>query len=273
MPALDGRVALVTGAGSGIGQGIARRFSAEGATVVVNDVTIDAAKRTAEELGSPAHPVAADVSDRAQVDAMYDELDERFGGLDVLVNNAGVAEGAPGEMDRISDTAKKVMAESMSGGPRQTHWETFLGVTDESWNRMIGIHLSGTFFNMQAAIPRMVERGGGAIVNISSAAAVLGQPGNAHYSAAKAGILGLTRAVAGEVGSRGVRVNAILPGIIDTPASRTGDPMFVAMLTAQAPLGRIGVPDDIAGAALFLASDASSYMTGQSVEVNGGVHM
>jgi 3-oxoacyl-[acyl-carrier protein] reductase len=273
MGALDGKVALVTGGGSGIGEGIVRCFADAGATVVVNDVTIDAAKRVASDLGSPAHPVAADVSDRNQVDAMYEEIDDRFGGLDVLVNNAGVAESAPGEIDRVGEMAEKVMAETMSGGPRTTHWDMLSTITDESWHRMISIHLSGTFFNMRAAIPRMIERDGGAIVNISSEAARVGTPGTPHYSAAKAGILGLTRSVAAEVASRGVRVNAICPGVIDTPASQKGSPALVAMLCASAPLGRVGEPSEIATAALFLASDASSYMTGQSLGVNGGVHM
>ncbi len=270
---LDGKVALITGGGSGIGRAIARALAGAGAVVVVNDLTLDAAEGTARELPERSHAVAADVASRPAVDAMYEELDERFGGLDVLVNNAGVAESAPGELAYVGERVERIMGEIATGGPQTTQWEVLERITDESWHRMIAIHLSGTFFNIRAAIPRMVRRGGGAIVNISSAAAVLGTSANPHYSAAKAGILGLTRAAAAELGSRGIRVNAICPGVIDTPASRLGSPALLAMLAGQAPLGRIGTPEEIASAALFLASDAGSFMTGQSLGVNGGVHM
>jgi 3-oxoacyl-[acyl-carrier protein] reductase len=270
---LNGKVALVTGAGSGIGEGIAHAFSDAGAVVVANDIALDAAERTAKELSGESHAIAADVANRDDVAAVYAELDERFGGLDVLVNNAGIMEGEPGELARTSERVPQIMAETMGGGPRTTFWDALERISDASWDRMIAVHLSGTFFNMRAAVPRMIKRGGGAIVNISSAAAVLGTPANPHYSAAKAGILGLTRAAAGELGARNIRVNAICPGVIDTPASRAGDPAMVAMLAGSAPLGRVGTPDEIAAAALFLASDAGSYMTGQTLGVNGGVHM
>jgi NAD(P)-dependent dehydrogenase (short-subunit alcohol dehydrogenase family) len=273
---LDGKIALVTGAGSGIGRAIALRFAAEGATVVANDLSTETAEQTraAFSAGAPAgHAIAADVASRDDVNAMYAEIDDRFGGLDVLVNNAGIAESAPGELDHVGEIAERMMAEMATSGARSTQWDAFERITDASWNRMIAVCLSGTFFNMQAAVPRMTARGGGAIVNISSAAAVLGTPGNPHYAAAKAGILGLTRAVAAEVASRGIRVNAICPGIIDTPASRLGSPALRAMLAGQTPLGRIGAPEEIAAAALFLVSDASSYTTGQTVGVDGGVHM
>jgi 3-oxoacyl-[acyl-carrier protein] reductase len=269
---LDGRIALVTGAGSGIGEAIARRFSSAGATVVCNDVTLDRAKRTVDSLTGTGHAVAADVSQRAEIDAMYDEIDDRFGGLDVLVNNAGVAESAPGELDRVGEAAERIMSEAMSGQPRTTHWDVLPTITDDSWHRMLAIHLSGTFFNLRAAVPRMAARGGGSIVNISSEAARLATP-TPHYSAAKAGILGLTRAVAFEAASHNIRVNAICPGVIDTPASRAGSPALTMFLAGTAPLGRIGTADELAAAALFLASDASSFMTGQTLGVNGGVHM
>jgi 3-oxoacyl-[acyl-carrier protein] reductase len=280
---LEGRVALVTGAGSGIGQAIARRFAAEGAAVVANDLRGPTAQATVDGLpGSPsagAHlAVEADVSDRAQVDAMYADVDERFDRLDVVVNCAGVAEAVPGELQRANENAERVMADvmsaAMSGSARTEHWEIFREVTDEAWDRMLAIHLSGTFYNMQAAVPLMVECGGGSIVNISSAAGVAGTPGAPHYSAAKAGILGLTRATAVELASRGIRVNAILPGLIDTPASMTESPSALRdLLAGAAPLRRSGRPEEIASVAAFLASDDASFMTGQSVEVNGGVHM
>jgi 3-oxoacyl-[acyl-carrier protein] reductase len=267
---LDGRIALVTGGGSGIGEAISRRFAAEGATVVVNDVTVDRAKAVASTLDS-SHAVGADVSDSAAVDAMFDEVRDRFGTLDVLVNNAGVAYGDRAEMDRFNEQAEALIAGMATGQPPEDPWDLTPHITDESWQRVIGIHLSGTFFCTRAAL-RIMERGA-AIVNMSSVGALLGQPGLTHYSAAKAGILGITRTVAAEVARRGIRVNAILPGPIQTPIADAFSPQLQAMLVTGVPMGRVGDPSEVAATALFLASDESSFLTGQSVSPGGGIHM
>ena len=198
---LAGRVALVTGAGSGIGRAIATIFAEEGATVVVNDLREAAAQTTVDELAAlgapPAHPVVADVASSAQVREMFDTIVQRFGRLDVLVNNAGMAEGEPGEQTRVNEQAEAVMADTMnammSGAPRTVHWDIASQITDESWSRMIAVHLSGTFYCCRAAIPVMAGAGSGSIINISSIGGIIGQPGVPHYAAAKAGILGLTR--------------------------------------------------------------------------------
>jgi len=272
---LRDRIALVTGAGSGIGAAIAARFAAEGASVVANDVALDAAERTVAGLAGPGthRAIAADVSSSGAVQAMFDDVAQREGRLDVLVNNAGIAEGAPGETARVNEQATAVLADVMSGGPRAVHWDITPHITDASWDRMVGVHLSGTFYCCRAAIPLLVAAGGGTIVNISSVGALIGQPGNPHYCAAKAGILGLTRSLAGELGSRGIRVNAICPGTIDTPMTRDIDESFRIMVAATAPIPRLAVPDEVATAALFLACDESSYFTGQALEPNGGIHM
>ena len=273
---LDGRLAVVTGAGSGIGAAIGELFAAEGASVVVNDLNEEAALRTVRALpggGDRHHAIAADVSLSDAVTAMFAEIGERFGRVDVLVNNAGIAEGAPGETARVNENATRVLADVMSGGPRTEHWDITPHITDESWARMIAVHLSGTFYCCRAAIPLLAAAGGGSIVNISSVGALLGQPGVPHYCAAKAGILGLTRSLAGELGSRNVRVNALCPGTIDTPMTKDIDEAFRIMVAATAPLPRLAAPREVATAALFLASDDSSFFTGQALEPNGGIHM
>ncbi|MGH9030760.1 MAG: SDR family NAD(P)-dependent oxidoreductase [Acidimicrobiia bacterium] len=272
-----GRVALVTGAGtSGIGRAICAQLANEGARVAVNDLRHDDAATAAAQLpGSDEHfAVAADVSDSSSVEAMHDAVMARFGRLDVLVNNAAIASGVPDEMTYINEAAEQMMSEVAEQGRPASRWDMFERITDESWHRMLGVVLSGTFFNLRAAIPRMVAGGGGAIVNISSGAAVVATPSNPHYAAAKAGVLALTRAAAADYGSSGIRVNAVLPGLIDTPAQRAGlrDTMR-AVLAGQTPLGRIGLSEEIAVAVAFLASDEASYTTGQSVAVNGGMHM
>jgi len=276
MGRLDGKIALVTGGGSGIGQAIARRFAAEGARVIVDDLTIEHARATLEQFdrGAPSgHAVAADVSDPDAVRAMFAEIAERFGRLDVLVNNAGIGESNVEELERVNRTAEAIVADMAAGRPPSARFDFTRYVTDESWQRQIGVHLSGCFYCTREALRLMIPRGSGSIVNIASAAALSGQPVFTHYSAAKAGILGLTRAVAAEGGPFGVRVNAIAPGAIDTPMGARLSRAFVGALIARAPIGRLGTPDEVASVALFLASDDASYVTGQVVSPNGGVVM
>ena len=277
---LDGRIALVTGAASGIGRATADVFAEEGAVVVVNDLDEADARRAASELGGPragAHVgVAADVSDADSVRALFHEIAERLGRLDVLVNNAGISEGAPGEQDRINEQAEAVFADTMqamAGASRSVHWDITANISDDSWRRMIGVHLDGTFYCCRAAIPMMVAAGGGSIVNTSSIGALVNHPGVPHYSAAKAGILGFTRSLAAELGSRNIRVNAICPGTIDTPMTKPISPAFRAMVMATQPIGRLADPREVALTALFLASDDSSFYTGQWLSPNGGAYM
>jgi NAD(P)-dependent dehydrogenase (short-subunit alcohol dehydrogenase family) len=273
-----GRVALVTGAGtSGIGRAICARLAAEGARVAVNDLReVDAADAVNALPGGLSQHLAvgADVSDSGAVEAMHDAVVRRFGRLDVLVNGAAIPEGAPGELSYINQAAERMMGEMATTGRRSSRWDMLTRITDDSWNRMLGVVLSGTFFNLRAAVPRMIEAGGGAIVNISSGAALVPTPSNLHYAAAKAGVLALTRAAAADYGDCGIRVNAVLPGLIDTPAQRAGlSEAMRGVLAGQAPLGRIGLSEEIAAEVAFLGSDDASYTTGKSIEVNGGIQM
>ncbi|HEX6310004.1 MAG TPA: SDR family NAD(P)-dependent oxidoreductase [Acidimicrobiia bacterium] len=273
---LEGRIALVTGAGSGIGEAIARRFAAEGATVVANDLTIERARRTIESLadGSPAgHPVAADVADADAVREMFAEVRDAYGRLDVLVNNAGIGEGSPEELEYVNRTAETLAGDMAAGRPPSVAFDFTRRVTDASFQRMIGVHLGGCFHCTREALDLMIPRRGGSIVNISSAGGLSGQPVFTHYSAAKAGMLGFTRAVAAEGGPYGIRVNAIAPGAIDTPLGAKLSRSFVLALIANAPIGRLGTPGELAATALYLASDESSFVTGQTLGVNGGVLM
>ncbi len=271
---LQDRIALVTGAGSGIGRAIALLFAEEGARVVVNDVRLEAARETVEAMGrgpSQARVIRADVSDSGQVKAMFAELEGEFGGLDILVNNAGIAETAAGQREEIGRKIEARIGELMSGQGVQTHWDITQNMTDEAWLRMIGVHLNGTFFCTREAL-RLMSRGErGVIINMSSVAALMGLDSVPHYSAAKGGILAFTRAVAREVGSRGIRVNAICPGYIDTPMTQPMSPLVRTAIVARTPLGRWAEPREVAATALFLASDDSSFFTGQWLSPNGGL--
>jgi 3-oxoacyl-[acyl-carrier protein] reductase len=269
-------VALVTGAGSGIGRAIAVRFAQEGARVIVNDVEPEKARETVEAIaaGSEAargRALAADVADSGQVKRMFGEVEREFGALDILVNNAGIAEGAPGDREKIRARSEARVGEVLAGGPVTTHWDLTQEMSDEAWHRMIGVHLNGTFFCTREALRLMAPRNRGAIINMSSVAALMGLEASAHYSAAKGGILAFTRAVAREVASRGIRVNAICPGYIDTPMTRPMSPVTQRMVIARTPLGRWGAPEEIAATALFLASDDASFFTGQWLSPNGGL--
>ncbi len=270
---LADRVALVTGAGSGIGRAIALTFATEGARVVVNDVRLAAAEATVEAMGSAGSgscAIQADVSDSGQVDAMFARIERELGTLDILVNNAGIAETTPGEREKLTAKSEARMQELLSGQGIQTHWDITQEMTDEAWARMLAVHLNGTFFCTRAALRLMSRRNRGVIVNMSSVAA-WGLESVPHYSAAKGGILAFTRAVAREVASRGIRVNAICPGYIDTPMTEVISPMVRAAVVARTPLNRIGEPGDVAQTALFLASDDSAFFTGQWLSPNGGL--
>jgi len=270
MGTLAGRVAVVTGGGSGIGRALARRFAAEGARVAVADLNREGAERVAAEIheaGGTAIGVATDVADSAQVDALFARVVREWGTVDILSNNAGIGELSPRLRAQTEQAFQAIM-----GGARLS-----LGVTsrmdDAEWRRMLDVHLFGTFACTRAALRIMEERGRGAIVNMASVAGLAGIPGSAHYGAAKAGIIGFTKSVAQEVGGANIRVNAIAPGLIDTPMTADIPPPLRQMVLLRTPLGRTGVPEDIAAVALFLVSDEASFVTGQVVSPNGGLYM
>jgi 3-oxoacyl-[acyl-carrier protein] reductase len=270
---LADRVALVTGGGSGIGRAIAVLFAEEGAHVVVNDARRESAEQTVAELKGPAggRAIEADVADSAQVRAMFATIERDLGALDVLVNNAGIAAGPGDDRAAVSRKAEARIMEVVSGQGAQTHLDITQQLSDESWRRMLAVHLDGTFFCTREALRLMSRRNRGAIVNMSSVAALTGLEAAPHYTAAKGGILAFTRAVARDVASRGIRVNAICPGYIDTPMTAPMSPLIRAAAIARTPLGRTGEPGEIAATALFLACDDSSFMTGQWLSPNGGL--
>ncbi len=270
---LKDKVALITGAGSGIGRAIATLFAQEGARVIANDLKDTVARETVEALGaagSGARAIQADVADSAQVKAMFAEVEREFGSLDVLVNNAGIAGTSAADRDKLLERADTRIMELMSGQGIRTHLDVTQEMTDEAWHRMIAVHLNGTFFCTREALKLMSRRDQGAIINMSSVAA-WGIEAVPHYSAAKAGILGFTRAVAREVASRKIRVNAICPGYIDTPMTRPMSDLMRKATIARTPLGRYAEPREVAQTALFLASDDSSFFTGQWLSPNGGL--
>jgi len=270
---LEGRIALITGAGSGIGRATAIRFANEGAHVAVNDVNREAAEATVAAMG-PAHGRGyvhqADVSDSAAVRAMFDDVQQRFGGLDILLNNAGIGEtGSRG--DYVNRTAEAQFRELKTTGKIQSHWDVTASLTDQEWGQMINVHLGGTFFCTREALKLMAVKNRGSIINISSVAGLSGIPIASHYGAAKGGILGFTRSVALEVASRSIRVNAICPGWVETPMTQNFTPVLKTALISRVPMLRWGQPEEIAATALFLASDDSSYYTGQWLSPNGGI--
>tara|TARA_A100001037_G_scaffold12867_2_gene11989 strand:+ start:11376 stop:12155 length:780 start_codon:yes stop_codon:yes gene_type:complete len=245
---LEGKVAIVTGAGRGIGRGCAKRFAAEGASVVIADVYEEGGTAVAAEIeaeGGKAVFVSCDISDPAQAGALVQAAVDTYGGLDVCLNCAGV----------IPIDGSDVLE------------------TDEAeWDRVVGINLKGAFLVCQAAAREMVKSGSGSIINIASVTAVIAIGNQAAYVASKAGVNGLTKSLAVGLAHRGVRVNAIGPGSIETDMAAVvlSDEESLARVMSRTPLHRMGQPEDIAGTALFLASDDSSYITGQTIYVEGG---
>lgn len=242
---LEGRVAMITGAGRGIGLAIARALAAEGARVALCDIDQPLLDRACEGIGATGGEALAfrvDVTDRAGIADVVHTLVDRFQRLDILVNNAGIYEVL-----------------------------TLEEISEKQWDRVLAVNLKGAFLCTQAVLPVMKERGEGWIINMTSSAAKTGGLlCGAHYAASKAGIIALTKSVAREVAPHGIRVNAIAPGRIDTPMIHTVSDDENEAFRQQIPLGRIGTGADIAGAVRFLVSDAASYITGEILDVNGG---
>ncbi len=266
---LDDQVALVTGAGSGIGRAIALAFAAEGARVAVNDLIEESAAAVVAEIeakGGIAMAVPADVSDGRAVLKMYTRFLTVWDRLDIVVNNAGALFLEP----HVIANMEAQLAERVAGGPVVTPLEATRTLEDGVWRRTFAIHVDGTFHCTRDALKVMEVRRAGRIINMASVAGIAGLAGSPDYSAAKAAIIGFTKSVAREVAHLGIRVNAIAPGFVDTPLlSELPDSVRMA-IAAQTPCGRLGTPEEIAAAALFLAGSEADFMIGQVLSPNGG---
>lgn len=240
---LEGRVVIVTGGGRGIGAAICRAFAAEGAHVVVADINEDNAKEVAGDIGGKAMAIALDVRSPDAAIEMADRVVEKFGRIDVLMNNAGA----------------RVIKGLMQHTPND-------------WHQMLDINLGGPFFCSQAVLPQMLKQKSGNIINVASIASFMGRPNRVAYVAAKSGVLGLTRAMAADLSGKNIRVNSIAPGMVASPFNQNfaeADDTGPAWASENL-IGRWGQPEDIAGAAIFLASDDSSFITGSEIKIEGG---
>jgi len=248
MNGLVGKIALVTGGSSGIGRSAALAFAREGAKVTIGDVQVEAGQETVQmirEVGGQAVFVQADVSKASDVEALINKTVEVYGRLDCAYNNAGVEA-------KYGFTVKS---------------------TEEDWDRVLGINLKGVWLCMKYEISQMLEQGGGAIVNTASIAGLVGMPGTSAYVASKHGVVGLTKTAALEYAKAGIRINAVCPGTTRTPLAErfiAGDPRAEEQMNAMQPVGRMGRPEEIAEAVVWLCSDAASFVTGHAMVVDGG---
>jgi 3-oxoacyl-[acyl-carrier protein] reductase len=241
---LTGKTALVTGASGGLGGAIARALHAQGATVALSGTRREALEALAGELGARVHVTPCDLSDPAAVEALVPAAETAMGSLDILVNNAGV-----------------------------TRDNLFVLMKDAEWNAVIGVDLTAAFRLARASLKGMMRRRYGRIIGIASIVGVTGNPGQGNYAAAKAGMIGMSKALAGEVASRGITVNCIAPGFIASPMTDALNDKQRAKVLATVPMGRLGAGADIAAAAVYLASAEAAYVTGQTLHVNGGMAM
>ena len=272
MNRLKGKIALITGGARGLGASIAKHFSNEGAIVILCDVNIDQASKRANELGGKAHYM--DVSNSKNVKDVFIKVKAEFNQLDILVNNAGI-NGFENRQDLLDERMKVNNLQSKEFaelGRINTHFDVTVNMTDDDWHKMISIHLNGTFFCTREALKIMNNQESASIINIGSVLGTTGGPSSPHYSAAKAAILGYTRATARELASRNIRVNAIAPGYIDTDmTSSLGD--VIKLVKSSTPMKIFGEVDDIAWAAVYLASKEAKFVTGQTLSPNGGFVM
>jgi 3-oxoacyl-[acyl-carrier protein] reductase len=244
---LDGKIALVTGGAQGIGRAIAFALAREGAKVMVSDINLERAEETCRELaaaGSEAVAVKGNVAEGRDAEMMIQKTLEQFGRLDILVNNAGI-----------------------------TRDQVLLRMKEEDWDLVLGVNLKGAFHLTKAVLRPFLKQRGGKIVNIASVTGQMGNAGQSNYSSSKAGLIGFTKSVAREYASRNIQVNAVAPGFIDTAMSQAIPQKERDLLIRQIPLERLGTPEDIAEAVLFLAGPGADYITGQVLNVNGGLYM
>jgi 3-oxoacyl-[acyl-carrier protein] reductase len=244
MFSLAGKKALITGASGGLGSAIARAFHAQGAIVTLSGTRREALDALAAELKDRVHIVTADLSDSASTEALVPSAEAAMGGLDILVNNAGL-----------------------------TKDNLFMRLKDEDWDRVIAVNLTAAFRLSRAAVKGMMKRRSGRIITITSIVGVTGNPGQGNYAASKAGLIGMSKALAGEVASRGITINCIAPGFIESPMTDALNEKQKEGILGNVPAGRLGKGTDIAAAAVFLASDEAGYVTGATLHVNGGMAM
>ncbi|MCP4923923.1 MAG: 3-oxoacyl-[acyl-carrier-protein] reductase [bacterium] len=241
---LSGQKALVTGASGGIGSAIATALHAQGATVALSGTRTDALERLAFKLGSRCHVLACNLNDREEVEGLVQRAEDALGQVDILVNNAGI-------------TRDTLMAR----------------MKNEDWDSVLNINLTSAFLLTRASLKAMMRRRSGRIINISSIVGVTGNPGQTNYCASKAGIIGLSKSLAQEVASRGITVNCVAPGFIRSAMTDQLNEDQSKVICAKIPTGKIGSPEDIAAACVYLSSKESQYMTGQTLHVNGGMAM
>jgi 3-oxoacyl-[acyl-carrier protein] reductase len=243
MFSLDGKIALVTGASRGIGKAIAVQLQALGAVVVGTATSASGAEKISEYLGA-GHGLVLNVTDNDSIASMFEQIKAQFGALDILVNNAGI-----------------------------TRDNLFMRMKDEEWQDILDTNLSSVFKLSKAVVRPMMKKRNGRIINIGSVVGSMGNAGQVNYATAKAGLLGFTKSLAREVASRGITVNTISPGFIDTDMTKTLSDEQKQNIFAQVPANRLGKPEEIASAVAFLASDAAAYITGETLHVNGGMYM
>ena len=241
---LTGKGALVTGASSGIGWATAKVLHGQGATVAISGTKRDKLDALAGELGSRVFPLPCNLRDRGAVAKLAEDAEKAVGQVDILVNNAGI-----------------------------THDNLFMRMKDEEWDDVIAVNLTSVFVLIRGILRGMMRRRAGRIVNIASISGVLGNPGQGNYAASKAGLVGMTKSLAREVASRGITANCIAPGFISTPMTDALTPKQVEAIAAAIPAAKFGKPEDVAAVVAFLASEEASYITGETVHVNGGMVM